>query len=170
MEMVDIVDQTNQVVGQVSKEETHQKGLLHRCILAEVIDSEGKWMLVKQADDRQDAGQFVSPVGGHIKAGETEEAALKREAFEELGLRNFTFKRVGEAIFNRFVVGRQENHYFIFYFIYSDQQPTLNHESVGYERFSSEQLQAELTSNPKKFGEAFHFIWNKFPAHFKSEK
>lgn len=162
MEMVDIIDQNNSVISQVSKIEAHQKGLLHRCIIAEVIDSQGNWILVRQASDRQDAGQYVSPVGGHVQAGESEEDALKRETFEELGITAFTFKRVGQAVFNRQVIGRKENHLFILYEVYSDQSPTLNHESVGYERFSFEQLKKEYKENPSKFGDAFHFVFERF--------
>ena len=162
MEMVDIINQQNEVLYQTSKEEAHQKGLLHRCIIAEVIDSKGNWTLVKQASDRQDADQYVSPVGGHIKAGESETEALAREALEEMGLTSFTSKYIGKAILNREVIGRKENHLFILYEVYTDQTPTLNHESVDFEKFSFDQLKSELHSNPTKFGHAFHFVMEKF--------
>lgn len=162
MEIVDIINEQNKVLYQTSKDEAHQNGLLHRCIIAEVIDSKGNWTLVKQANNRQDAGQFVSPVGGHIKAGENEIDALTRETFEELGLSNFTHKYIGRAILNRQVIGRKENHLFILYEIYTDQSPKLNHESVGFEKFSLDQIRKELLSNPIKFGQAFHFVMERF--------
>ncbi len=162
MEIVDVINQQNEVLYQTSKEEAHQQGLLHRCIIAEIIDSQGNWTLVKQASDRQDAGQFVSPVGGHIKAGESEAEALAREALEEMGLTIFTSKYIGKAILNRKVIGRKENHLFILYEIYTDQTPTLDHESVDFEKFSLEQIKSEIQSNPTKFGQAFHFVIKKF--------
>ena len=162
MELVDIINQQNEVLYQTSKNEAHQKGLLHRCIIAEVIDPQGNWTLVKQASDRQDAGQFVSPVGGHIKAGESEAEALAREALEEMGLTSFTSKYIGKAILNREVIGRKENHLFILYEIYTDQTPTLNHESVDFEKFSFDQIKSEIQSNPTKFGQAFHFVMKRF--------
>ncbi len=157
LEIVDIVNKQNQVIGRVPKEEAHQKGLLHRCIISQVIDSQGSWTLVKQASDRQDPGQLVSPVGGHIQAGEAEEDALARETMEELGLIVEKCKFVGRAIFNREVIGRKENHYFIFYEMYTDLEPSLNHESVEYEKFSPAQLRVELFTQPQKFGDAFTF-------------
>ncbi len=162
MEIVDIINEQNEVLYQASKDEAHQKGLLHRCIIAEVIDSHGNWMLVKQASNKQDAGQYVSPVGGHIKAGESDTDALSREALEEMGLTIFTSKFIGKAILNREVIGRKENHLFILYEIYSDQTPTLNHESVSCEKFSFNQIKSELQLNPTKFGQAFHFVMEKF--------
>lgn len=105
----------------VSKQEAHEQGLLYKTVISEVMDSQGRWLLVKQSKDRQDAGQYVSPVGGHVRAGETEIEALKREAYEELGLqKEFKYEYVSRAIYNRRVLGRQENHFFIMYTIYSD--------------------------------------------------
>jgi 8-oxo-dGTP pyrophosphatase MutT (NUDIX family) len=158
MEQVDIVDENDEVVGSVSKQEAHERGLLHHCVIAEIVDKDGNWTLVQQASDRQDAGQFVSPVGGHVQAGESLEDALRREAEEEAGLTDITFRYVDKTIYNREVIGRKENHYFIVYEIFSDDPLTLNHESVAYEKFSMEQLREELAAHPQKFGAAFHFL------------
>lgn len=162
MERVDIVDENNHVISQATKIEAHKRGLLHRTIIAEVIDNKGKWILVRQAADRQDAGQYVSPVGGHIRMGESEIEALKRETLEEMGIAKFTCKYIGKKIFNRNILGRQENHYFILYEIYSDQPPKLNHESVNYRKFYKKELKTELKTNPQLFGDAFHFVINNF--------
>ncbi len=161
-ELIDVVDENDHVVSQVAKQEAHERGLLHRCVIAEVFDQEGKWILVKQSADRQDAGQYVSPVGGHIQAGESEIAALKREAFEELRLTNFAYKYIGKAIYNRFVRNRQENHYFILYEIITDETPKLNHESKSFQRFSVEEIKKELKNHPTIFGDAFHFVMKEF--------
>jgi len=162
MEYVDIIDESGKRIRSVSKKEAHEKGLFHKCVVAEVIDSHGRWLLTKQASDRQDAGQFVSPVGGHISAGETEENALLREAGEELGIADFTFKHIGEVLFNREIIGRKENHMFILYEIYSDKTPVLNHESQDYQWFTKEELRKELQENKQKFGNAFFVVLKNF--------
>jgi isopentenyl-diphosphate delta-isomerase len=161
-EIVNIVDEKDNVIGNTPKSKAHVEGVLHRTVIAEVIDSKGRFTLVKQAPDRQDAGQYVSPVGGHVSSGETEEEALKREALEEMGLKDFDFKFIGKAIFNRKVIGRKENHYFILYEIYTDDTPKLNHESVGYVQFTKEQLKRQIKDSPKKFGDAYYFILKTF--------
>jgi len=134
-ELVDIVDEDNQVIGQIMKTQAHLRGVLHRCVVAEVIDSKGNWLLVKQASDRQDAGQYISPVGGHIQASETEEDAFEARSDGRTRIKVTSFKRIGQAIFNRGVIGRKENHLFVFYEIYTDERTILNHESVGTEDF-----------------------------------
>ncbi len=56
MEYVDIVDKDVKVIGKAPKVEAHKKGLLHPTVIAEVINSKGEWLLVKQASHKQDAG------------------------------------------------------------------------------------------------------------------
>jgi len=161
-ELIDIVDSNNLVTSQNYKQIAHQEGLLHRVIIAELIDSQGNFTLVKQAADRQDPGQFVSPVGGHIRAGESEIQALVREAQEELGIKPKEFSRLGQAIYSREVIGRRENHYFIVYEIYSEEIPILNHESIDYQKYSKVEINRLIKSKPSIFGAAFHFVWTTF--------
>lgn len=161
-EIVDIVDEKRNVLYQASKREAHEKGLLHCCVVSEIKDKHGNWILVKQSSKRQDADQYVSPVGGHISTDESPENGLKREAFEEVGLKGFQYKYVGETVFNRFVLNRQKNHLFVLYEIFSDDDLTLNHESVEYRKFSNEELKQELKNNPQMFGDAFFYVVKNF--------
>lgn len=156
-EMIDVVDRKNKFMFSIEKQGAHKKGLLHRTILAQLINSKGDWILVKQSSDRQDAGQYVMPVGGHMKAGESEVKALFRETFEELGIKDFKHKFIGRGIFNRLILGRHENHYFILYEIYSDKKLKLGPEAESYKSFTKEEIKKLLKDNPKLFGNAFHF-------------
>jgi isopentenyl-diphosphate delta-isomerase len=161
-EMVDIVDEQNTVIGHTSKENAHRKGFLHRTVISEIIDSHGNFILVEQASGRQDAGQYVSPVGGHVSSRESEEDALKREALEEAGLKGFSYSLIGRAIFNRNIIGRQENHYFILFEIQSDESITLNHEAVSFKTFTPGELKQAIAETPEKFGAAYYFILETF--------
>jgi len=161
-EQVDIVDEINNIQFQTSKYESHKKGLLHRVVIGAVHTSDGRICLIKQASDRQDAGQYVCPVGGHVSAGESEESALLREALEEIGTNEFKFKLLGRAVFNREVISRKENHYFNVFRIIYDGELVLNEESVDYEYFTPEQLDQELINQPQKFGDAFKFVYENF--------
>ncbi|MCR4263932.1 MAG: NUDIX hydrolase [Candidatus Roizmanbacteria bacterium] len=154
-EQVDIINEKDEVLYSTSKKQAHETGLLHRTVIAEVVDSGGNFLLVKQSSVKQDAGQFVSPVGGHVQAGESTDNAVKREAFEELGIRDFTCKLKGKCIFNREILGRKENHFFIIYEIHSDQEPILNEESESFQKFSPKELKSALRKTPKMFGDAF---------------
>lgn len=164
-ELLDIIDEDGNVLEVMTKSEAHQRGLLHKTVIAEVIDSRGRLLMVKQSVGRQDAGQYVSPVGGHVASGETEIDALKREAGEEIGLSDdFKYEYIGRKIFNRKVLERQENHLFVVYKIYSDAEPVLNYESESCKYFTEEELRKELKDHQEYFGDAFHFtVKNFFP-------
>lgn len=162
-ELVDIVDENGNFMKVVPKKEAHERGLLHKTVISQVIDSKGRWLLCRPVAGRQDAGQYQSPMGGHVSAGEAEVDALKRESFEELGLSgDFKYEYVGRKILNRFVVGRQENHFFIMYKIFSDAEPVLSEEDEDYKYFTEEELKKGLKENPESFGEAFRFVVKEF--------
>lgn len=162
MEMVEIVDKDLNIIYITSKKEAHEKGLLHKCVIAELLNKKGEMMLIRPPSHKQDAGQFVSPVGGHVRAFEKSEDALKREVEEEIGITEFTFKYIGKAIFNRKVLGRHENHYFLLYEITSTQIPKLGDEAETFEWFSKYQLRKQLQSNKKDFGDAYFKIVKSF--------
>ena len=162
MEIVEVVDEKLNILYTISKQEAHEKGLLHKCVIGGVINSKGEIGLIIPLSNRQDAGQYVNPVGGHVTAGETNEEALKREAMEEMGFSDFKFKLVGKGIFNRHVIGRHENHYFIVYEIYTDQKPKLGNEAESYKWFTKEEIKKNLKDNIKIFGDAYLFVVKNF--------
>lgn len=162
MEQVDIVNENLQVIGSTSKEEAHDQGLLHKTVVAEVINSKGEMLLVRQSAHKQDPGQFVSPVGGHVAAGESNDQALVREAEEEIGIKGFKYKHLGNLIFDRVTRGKRENHFFIIYEIHADITPILNDESDDYRWFSKEKIVERMRKENCIFGDAFIPIWEKF--------
>ncbi len=161
-ELVDIIDISKVVVGTVPKSQAHKEGLLHKTVISQLINSRGEFCFVRQSGEKQDSGQFVSPVGGHVSAGETDEEALIRECQEECGLTPIDYKLIGTTIYNREVIGRKENHFFVVYEIYTDQDPILNHESVEFKKFSKQKIKSQVQSNPAYFGDAWHHVFKTF--------
>jgi len=170
-ELVDIVDIDGRVLRQELKTEAHKYGWLHKTVIG-YLKYGNDWALVRQAADRQDAGQLVAPVGGHVQAGETEINALLRESEEEIGTRNITYRHVGNAIFHRQVIGRDENHMFVVYEITTDDDINLGSEAVSIERFTDKELRTALKESPEAFGDALYFVTEHFygsylPAGYK---
>ena len=162
-EMIDIVDKQNQVVRRDSKHAAHRHGWLHRTVLAAVRDPDGNIVLVRQASDRQDPGQFVVPVGGHVKAGETSEQALLREAQEEIGLPGVEHIFLDQFIYDRKVIGRHENHLFIVFQIVADPAHfVLGPEAVEHRSFSVPELKMALKNTPEMFGGSYHVLLQHF--------
>jgi 8-oxo-dGTP pyrophosphatase MutT (NUDIX family) len=160
-EQVDIISQDGTVLRQMLKVDAHKDGSLHRTVIG-YLKYGDDWALVRQAADRQDAGQLVAPVGGHVSAGETDTQALLRECEEEIGTRNVSYKHIGNARFHRQVIGRDENHMFVIYEISTDDPIVLNHEAVSIERFTDTGLKDALRDEPANFGDAYYFVLETF--------
>jgi 8-oxo-dGTP pyrophosphatase MutT (NUDIX family) len=160
-EIVDILDENGETLRQELKTEAHKQGGLHKCVIG-YLKYGNDWALVRQAADRQDAGQLVAPVGGHVKAGESNLDALLRESEEEIGTRNINYEYIGEKVFRRKVIGRDENHVFIVYEISTNDPINLNEESVAIERFTRDDLKRALREQPESFGDAYYFVLETF--------
>ena len=61
-----------------------------------VIRKEDRFLFVKRSAYTEAASGYWCPVSGRIEAGETQEAALKREVREEVGLEVRAVKKVAE--------------------------------------------------------------------------
>jgi 8-oxo-dGTP pyrophosphatase MutT (NUDIX family) len=164
-EIVDIVGSHGEVLRQELKTEAHKHGWLHKTVIGYLRYGDD-WALIRQASDKQDAGQLVAPVGGHVSAGETDITALLRESEEEIGTATISYKRLGSAIFRRQVIGRDENHLFMVYEISTNDELILGSESVAVERFTIAELKQALLDEPQQFGAALYFVFEHFYAEY----
>ncbi|WKX69530.1 NUDIX domain-containing protein [Streptomyces sp. XD-27] len=86
-ELLDIVDERDQVVGQARRGEAMARRLRHRCVFVLARDAAGRIFV-----HRRTAQKLVFPslydvfVGGVVGAGESYDEAALREAEEELGV------------------------------------------------------------------------------------
>jgi isopentenyl-diphosphate Delta-isomerase len=83
MELFDLVDKQDNVIGVTDKKKAHATGELHRVAAVYVFDKQGR--LYVQIH-KGSGGLYDHSVGGHISQGETYEQGAAREAEEELGI------------------------------------------------------------------------------------
>ncbi len=93
-EWVPLVDETGKITGQVPRSQVHNGSkLLHPVVHMHVINQNKAILLQKRPSSKLiQPGKWDTAVGGHISAGETLEQALRKEAFEEIGLKDFSAK------------------------------------------------------------------------------
>ena len=93
-EWVPLVDEQGRVTGQAPRSQVHNGSkLLHPVVHLHVINNNKAILVQKRPMSKPiQPGKWDAAVGGHISVGETLEQALKKEAFEEIGLANFSAK------------------------------------------------------------------------------
>lgn len=166
MEIVDIVTPEGVPLRRASKQQAHAEGLLHPCVIGVVKHVDGSRIVVRQNTHKQDAGQYVNPVGGHVQAGESLEDALRREVLEEIGWKDFTFDLIGSVIYDRKTLGRRENHLFHVYNIRSGEPFVTNDESVEVRTMSADEYARLLQTQSHLFGPPHHFVEETFADYF----
>jgi isopentenyldiphosphate isomerase len=93
-EWVPLVDESGKVLGRAPRSQVHNGSkLLHPVVHLHVLNKNKSILIQKRPMSKQiQPGKWDTAVGGHISDGETLEQALKKEAFEEIGLKDFSAK------------------------------------------------------------------------------
>lgn len=86
-EQVDLVDESDRVIGSSTIGECVSKGLLHRAVAVIVLNGRGEMILQRRSKgDRWFPGYWTVSSTGHVRRHEGYPAAARRELAEELGL------------------------------------------------------------------------------------
>lgn len=87
-EIFDVVDERDQVTGQATRAEVHERGLIHRAVHVFVFNKRDELLLQRRSMFKDEhPGVWGSSVSGHLDAGEDYEAAALREMEEEMGIK-----------------------------------------------------------------------------------
>lgn len=100
-ELFPVVDELGNITGCITRGEAHSGSkVLHPVVHLHVFNSKGELYLQKRPEWKDiQPGKWDTAVGGHVSFGENVAAALKREASEELGIRDFTPEDMGHYVF-----------------------------------------------------------------------
>lgn len=100
-EWLPVVDETGKILGKVWRSQVHNGSkILHPVVHLHVMNHRKALYLQKRPPHKLiQPGKWDTAVGGHIAFGEDIKTALQREAWEEIGLRDFSARPIGTYIF-----------------------------------------------------------------------
>lgn len=97
MEILDIVNEQDEVIGKADRKKVEEKGLLYRT--AEIyVFIDGKILIQKRGPKKTKRPLHYSVVGETVKSGETYEEAAVRGVKEETNLEAKNLKELGKMI------------------------------------------------------------------------
>ena len=96
-EWLPLVDDTGKITGSAPRSIVHAKSFLMHPVVHLHVIHKGKILLQKRpAHKLIQPGKWDTAVGGHVSVGESIETALQRETSEEIGLKSFKVRALGQ--------------------------------------------------------------------------
>lgn len=83
-ELLNVYDAAGVVVGSMERGEAKARGWAAGAVQLLLVADDGRILLQRRREDKENGGLWDKSVGGHVQAGETFDQALLREANEEL--------------------------------------------------------------------------------------
>lgn len=147
-----IVDENDRVIGSKKREDVGE-GDIYRATALWIKNSKGEHLLARRAFTKKyDPGKWGPAVAGTVEVGETYESNIRKEAEEEIGLKDITLQ-TGQ---NVKTIGDQNQQYFgQMYLLLLDKSAeefVLQKEEVEEMKwFSDEELKRNLREHPEQF-------------------
>lgn len=165
-EFVVLIDEDDNQLGLMEKQQAHVAGLLHRAFSVFVFNSKGELLLQQRAWDKYHSpGLWTNTCCSHPREGETYEEAAHRRLREEMGFDcelepkfHFIYKaELGERLFEH-----ELDH--VFTGFYEDEIQINQEEVADYKWVPIEELISDMDSNPEKYTIWFRIIFDEYLA------
>jgi isopentenyl-diphosphate delta-isomerase len=159
-ELVIVVDENDQVQGEMEKLAAHEQGVLHRAFSVLIYNTRGEMLLQRRA-----AGKYHSPLlwsnacCSHPRPGEEMKDAVQRRLREEIGLScpaRFSHWFHYKIDFENGLTEHEIDHVFVGI---TDETPSLNPDEVDSFRYVDvAALQTDMQAHPDNYTFWFHLI------------
>lgn len=161
MEILDIVNENDDVVGALSRDEIHRDGLIHRASHMLLFNSAHQVFLQKRSMSKDnDPGLWDSSSAGHVDTGESYRQCAVRELEEELGLIIST-----DDLTMRFKlrpVSATGMEFAVVYTLISDQPLTLDSTEIDDGKWLNlDNVDFWIAERPQDLSAAFKLIWQR---------
>ncbi len=162
-EMLILVNEYNQEIGQMEKMQVHQKGLLHRAFSILLFNDQDQLLLQQRASHKYHSPRLWSNTCcGHPRLNESTQEAANRRLIEEMGIRIplqelYTFQY--QSVLENNLIEHEYDHVFVGRY---NNPPIPNADEVSdWKYISMDDLQNEINLNPSQYTVWFKMILNK---------
>jgi isopentenyl-diphosphate Delta-isomerase len=160
-EIYDVVDKMDQVIGQATRREIHQKNLLHRSIHILVFNHLNEVFLQKRSMSKdENPGLWDTSSAGHVDSGETYDECAHRELWEELGI-----KAILKPLEKIEACQMTYHEHVQIYTCKTNAIITINLDEISEGKyFDLEVLKSKIKNKPEHFTSSFKLIFKKYGA------
>ncbi len=169
-EFVVLVDQNDQKLGLMEKQQAHVAGLLHRAFSVFIFNSKGELMIQQRAANKYHSPTlWTNTCCSHPRDEETYEQAAHRRLQEEMGFDcqlEFKFSFIYKAHLENDLTEHELDHVFIGTF---DDEPNLNPEEVmAYRWVELDDLKKDMEKNPQNYTAWFKIIFEHYVSYIEA--
>lgn len=166
-EKVILVNEKDEKIGLMPKQEAHEKGLLHRAFSVFIFNDKNELMLQQRALHKYHTpGLWANSCCSHQRDGESNLEAGKRRLQEEMGFVAELEERTSfiyKAEFDNGLTEHEFDHILVGEF---DGVPNINPEEVAsWKWMSLDDVKNDISSNPEIYTPWFKIIFEKFYKH-----
>ena len=170
-EYVVLVNEKDEPLGLMEKQEAHIKAVLHRAFSIFIFNKKGEFLLQKRAESKYHSPlKWTNTCCSHPRDGETYSEAAHRRLQEELGF-NCTLNEKFHFIYKADVGDNLTEHEFdrVFTGIYEGEFHLNPNEVDSVRWLSLDDLMNELHTQPEQFTEWFKIIFEKYHSVISSK-
>lgn len=166
-EQVILVNEKDEQLGLMPKQEAHEKGVLHRAFSVFVFNDKNELMLQQRAMHKYHSPRlWTNTCCSHQRDGESSLEAGKRRLYEEMGFAidlKETTSFIYKAPFDNGLTEHELDHILVGNF---EGTPKINQEEVAsWKWMDLEEVKKDIQVNPEIYTAWFKIIFDKFYQH-----
>jgi len=161
VEIFDVVNDRDEIIGRNSRAEVHRLGLQHRAVHILVFNSRGEIFLQKRSMKKDCfPGAWDSSAAGHLDCGEDYDTCAVRELREELGV---TSARPLQRLFKLSATRETGMEHVWVYRCETEGPFTLHPDEIETGAwFTPEHVTKWIKERPQDFASALIVVWRKY--------
>ena len=162
VEIFDVVDEADRVVGMATRAEVHARKLRHRAVYVFLFNARGELFVQRRSATKDTFPcHYDSSASGHLNHGEDYDPCARRELQEELGL-----IVPADRFRKHFKIDACEDTGWEFVWVYSvtsDEPPKINLDELESGEFwTPARAKSLLAAHPEQFARSFLRIFGEF--------